>query len=373
MRPLVAIIVVCACLSAVYTGAVSAKHAAPSEVKRTSSMTLARAAHSSTLLRSGKVLIAGGCTLPGCDEVEGQTATAELYDPRTGTFARTGSMGQIRVSQMAARLDDGRVLLAGGYSGRQPTAALEIYDPASGRFHDAGSLRTPRADGTATRLRDGRILFTGGSDGRGVLASAELYDQHTGQSMPTGSMTVPRSIDAATLLNDGRVLVVGGATTGGKVVASAELYDPATGEFSATGALAHFRYKHGVAKLKDGRVLVVGGAPDFDLGDRYHQTEIYDPKSGRFRAGPPLRYGRYHIPDALVTLRSGRVLVAGDAPQLEVYDPKSGRARPVGSIGVGLSFSTATALDTGKVLIVGGYESVTEKPTKHAWIYTPRP
>jgi Galactose oxidase, central domain/Kelch motif len=371
IRTFVAVATASACVSAACADAGGAKRPAPPPVKRTGSMALPRAAHSATLLKSGKVLIAGGCTLPGCDDIEGQTATAELYDPVTGKFTPTGSMGRIRVSQIGIRLDDGRVLLAGGYSGRDATGLLEIYDSATGGFRDAGTLLTARGDSTATRLRDGRILFAGGTDGRRVLDSAELYDQRTGQSTATGSMTTPRSIADATLLNDGRVLVVGGATTGGRVVASAEIYDPVSGKWTATGSLARVRYKHGIAKLRDGRVLVVGGAPEFDLGERYHETEIYQPKTGRFRAGPSSAYGRYHVVDAVLTLRSGRVLVAGDAPKLEVYDPARRRFRIAGTIGIGLSFSEVVELKSGNVLIVGGYESVSETPTRRAWIYRP--
>ena len=44
------------------------------ELRRTAPMSVARAAPVA-LLHSGRVLVAGGCTLPGCDDVEGFTAT----------------------------------------------------------------------------------------------------------------------------------------------------------------------------------------------------------------------------------------------------------------------------------------------------------
>jgi len=302
-------------------------------VAATGSMSVARAAHSATLLPSGKVLVAGGCTLPGCDDVEGQTTTAELYDPKTRHFTPTGHMTMRRVSQAAVRLPGGSVLLAGGYSGREATAATEVYDPGVGRFRRTGSLLSPHADGAVVRLRDGRILFAGGYDGSRVTRAAELYTPTSGRSSPTGPLTIARSVATATLLEDGRVLVAGGQTAGGRVLASAELYDPRTGRFQRTGSMRSIRYKHGAALLGNGRVLVVGGASEFDLGARYRNAELYDPWAGRFSPAGVMSFARYHIPDAVVTLPSGRVLVGGDAPAAEVYDPAKRRFRSGGRLG----------------------------------------
>lgn len=335
----------------------------------TGQMTVARAAHSATLLRSGRVLIAGGCTLPGCDDVEGQTASAELYDPKTHRFARTGSMRGIRVSAMATRLPDGRVLVAGGYSGEKATATTELYDESTGTFEQGPSLTVPRGDATVTRLGDGRILYAGGFSTSGVVASAEIFDPGTMRFSATGSMTIARAVHTATLLADGRVLIVGGSTRGGRVLKTAEVYDPHTGRFTSTGSLSQIRYKHAASLLANGSVLIVGGAPAFDLGLRYRQTEIYDPKSRRFRAGPSLYWGRYHLAGAVLGLRSGKVLVAGDAPDLELYEPRSGRVRRVGELGVSLGFSTAVLLADGSALIAGGYTSVGENPSRQAWLY----
>ena len=46
-----------------------------------------RASHTATLLPNGKVLVAGGT-----DSLGNDLATAELFDPSTGTFTATGSM-----------------------------------------------------------------------------------------------------------------------------------------------------------------------------------------------------------------------------------------------------------------------------------------
>jgi hypothetical protein len=56
-------------------------------------------------------LIAGGVTIGG-----GLSASAELYDPSTGTFLPTGDMTEPRVQHKATLLPSGKVSIAGGPS-----------------------------------------------------------------------------------------------------------------------------------------------------------------------------------------------------------------------------------------------------------------
>jgi Galactose oxidase, central domain len=221
----------------------------------TGSMQAERAFHTATLMPNGKVLIAGG----GRYDRTG-VASSELYDPATSTFTPTGSMRTMRSFCTATLLKNGKVLVSGGAVGRDRLEIIlrsaELYDPATGTFTRTGSMAAPRHMQAATLLPDGRVLIIGGRDARDIdRRSAELYQPSNGAFTATGSMSTARGKhrDAVVLLQNGRVLVAGG---GGLM----ELYDPATGIFSTVaGSQSASRLSSTATLLQNGKVLIAGG------------------------------------------------------------------------------------------------------------------
>jgi hypothetical protein len=326
-----------------------------------------------TLLDDGRVLFAGTCS-----------TTAELYDSTTGVLTPTGSMTVARAASAATRLRDGRVLFMGGSGcGGADTgirASAELYDPSTGTFSPTGSMHTPRESHTSTLLTDGRVLITGGvtspnatrsagvtlaafrlvDTSANVLNTAEIYDPATGTFSNTGSTSSIRDQHTATLLDNGRVLVVGGGGEGYSSVSSADLYDPTTGTFGKTGSMKVGRWLHTATLLQDGRVLVTGGRSPKD--SVYTSAEMYEPATGRFSSAGSMSDGRQGHTATL--LRDGRVFIAGGywsngqkglvQSSTEIYDPATGNFSPTGSMGTPRDGHTATLLDDSRVLIAGG-------------------
>lgn len=328
-------------------------------------MTAPRAAHTATALADGRVLVVGG--------MGGGETSAELYDPRRNRFTRTGPPLTSRVGHAAVRLRDGRVLVVGGWTreGGRALASAELYDPVRGRFVPTGSLTVTRGGFTATLLRDGRVLVAGGVSGGTTLRTTELYDPRSGRFRPGGRMAGARAAHTAVRLPGGSVLVAGGSTHGNRVLASAELFDPRTARFRRAGPMGTARHKHAAVLLRDGRVLVVGGSSGRDWDGRFASTELYQPRSRRFAPGPRMSTRRFKLADAVVRLADGRVVVAGGAESVEVFSPGTRRflVEP-GRLPAALSFSTASLLPGGAVLVVGGYDDGI-RPTARAWMIDP--
>ena len=208
-----------------------------------------------TLLPNGKVLIAGGAN------ANGQVPTAELYDPSSGTFSLTGNLNTPRLYHTATLLPNGQVLIAAGITGASTTtylASAELYNPSTGTFTFTGSMATARGLFTATLLTNGEVLAAGGDDNNltpPYVSSAELYNPTTGKWSTTGSLNTARYNHTATLLSDGRVLIVGGAAH----LASTELYDPSRGTFKNAANLNTGRTDHSTVLLTNGEALTMGG------------------------------------------------------------------------------------------------------------------
>lgn len=137
----------------------------------TGNLTVKRHKHDATRLADGRVLIIGGS-----DERDGDGAyrNAEVFDPANGNFTAVKNnmnTARYKLQGTAILLKSGRVLIAGGAN------RAEVFNPATNSFALAdGDMGTKRLFATATLLKDGQVLITGGyHDGNSVSDRAWVY------------------------------------------------------------------------------------------------------------------------------------------------------------------------------------------------------
>ena len=379
----------------------------------------ARANHTATLLSDGHILVTGGDN--GLEALN----SSEIYRPSNGTsssFVDAASMFATRTRHTATLLKDGRVLIAGGSpavaqvpvlnlmgqtvrTDSVPTGALntaELFEPKTGNFVGVfDALTSPRTEHTATLLEDGTVLLVGGADQNGVvLASAEIFDPHKLTFTPTaGTLSIARRYHTATLIQcgkncdfDGDVLIAGGFDNATQTIAVAELYNPKFKSFNPVATMMTDRALHTAIDLDDGSVLIAGGIQNIPSTGFTNLTsaEIFEVNPNSMNAGSfvpaenslsDMRSGA-----AAVEIKSGgvsRILqtFGGQADfnaaflssvaSSDLYDPGTMTFAPgaasaptcaittLNPLGCAITRTahTATVLNDGRVVVIGGYEA----------------
>ena len=237
----------------------------------TSGMNQTRGFHTATLLSNGKVLVVGGFWNAFLN-TGGPTNSVDSYDPVAGAWTPKDPLHEGRYYHTATLLNNGKVLVAGGRGDnsfqRYPTA-VELYNPATGAWMIKDPLPGGRVYHTATLLQNGKVLMAGGFNDEGgfhYLNTSFVYTPATGGWTSAGFLNDARCGQTATLMPSGKVLVAGGYHVG--KLRSAELYDPATGVWSFTNNLNTVRSGHSAVLMPDGKVMVAGDGTS---------VEFYDP------------------------------------------------------------------------------------------------
>lgn len=189
---------------------------------KTGNMLAARESHTATLLNDGRVLITGGHK--GRRSAVTIYQSAEIFDPAKGTFSEAGNLTVKRHKHSAVLLNDGRVLIVGGSDERDSSGAYstaEIYDPKTKIFAKTGDMNLSRykLNGTSILLNSGKILIAGGADRAEIFDPAnETFD------IAAGKFETMRLFATATLLQNGRVLIAGGYDNNNDVSSQAWIF-----------------------------------------------------------------------------------------------------------------------------------------------------
>jgi Kelch motif len=376
-----------------------------------------RAAQTATLLPGGGVLVAGGYN--GFIENVGGRHTnldlAEVFQPATNTWTQVAPMLVARSFQSATSLQDGRVLVIGGWetpeasciSGDGRTA--EMYNPASNAWSAIPTPKELQSVDAAILLPSGLVFLTGefgppcGEDTQG----AALYDPASNMWEEAANPKHPRSGATLALLADGDVLMLGGSTSEHRfppvetiytVLPTVEQYDPSTDQWTEVAPMIQPRSYETATVMPEGNVLVTGGVDQINNGPLSYSgvntTEMYDPATNSWGAVAPMAIAREGhtatlLPDGTVlvagggdcsTLPSvsaclgyGSPPVSGDccaASSAELYDPATNTWSFASPVTSGVEH-TATLMPEGAVLVTGGnFEPVNTHELSTVEIYT---
>ena len=303
-------------------------------------MAIGRTLHTATRLLDGRVLICGGLGIEvvpaaGLKPSASEMKTAYIFDPKTSSFAATGSLNTARREHGAVLLGAGQVLIAGGYSSALNQGAggtlqsAELYDPSTGTFTPLSrtglDLATPRqlfgigASSNGAVLVGGVELLPGTNPQQvspAIATGAEAFNAVQGVF---GSCPKPASdrVDA-TLTETAAGFILAGGEGGQSLVTSVEKLDANLIGWSSAGTLQQARMHHSAAF--DGRgVLLVGGTA-------------------------------FNASNGLLTLASAELvdLTTGTTSRYTLAHQRNS--------------ATSTQLMDGSILIAGGYEGGTTDP-----------
>lgn len=341
----------------------------------TGSLAMPRADHTATLLNDGRVLVAGG--------YGAQSDSVELYDPRTGRWTAGESLLQPRIRHAAILLADGQVLVAGGFNNTVNNTTTSIsgaerYNPLTGRWQRTSAPPIDLGLVMMDRLPDGQVLLLT-LPPVGVRVSPPrltelLYNPATDSWATVGTLPVG-DLQLVIALTDGRALLLGGAT-------AIWVLNPATGEQVAI-PIPEAYDSFTAARLHDGTVLFFGSTrpangPDSNPTQR-NAIWRFDRTTLQWVAVPGLTFTRMNNTAGL--LPDGRLLFAdagvysGQNLSLELYDPRTGQSTTTGTALTTAHFNyTVTALADGRVLLVGGDAGIARSEyVATSLIFTPPP
>ncbi len=384
-------------------------------------MKLPRAAHTATLLKNGKVFVAGGFSYASGTTNKVAIAETELYNPATNAFesarelsVSSGNVKLGRAFHSATALVSGQVLIWGGESyvagAIYPTAINLIYDPGANEYGALPPRRAPDPDAIprtrhkAVLEKNGKVLIVGGERRLASMVpvdEVEWFDPATNEYKVINGVMLPRREPAVAAVKANELIVVAGGTDG-TAMANEVVYF----KWDSTGFKREVlaspprlampgRRAASAATLREGLdLLVLGGYSDPDPAKvtPIATSEIVGTSTTMVTPGPQVgssgTAGRGDI--CSVQLNDGTVLAIGGLTVDAAGAPgrSDGSTTIIRSTGAGAAAAsegpalsvprylhTCTLLSDGSVLVLGG---LNEQITSHdilqdAWIYQPAP
>ncbi|MFO0599304.1 MAG: kelch repeat-containing protein [Myxococcaceae bacterium] len=378
-----------------------------------------RAGHTATLLKNGKVFIAGGYNFKQGTAEKQALASTEIFNPGTGAFevakavsiTSQGSVYELpRAYHTATLLPSGQVMLWGGetYSGGANNAVSVIstilfYDSDVDDYGAIGPrtpAAIPRAHHKSAIDKNGKVLIVGGITRKSSIVpvdEVEWLDPTTNLYKIVDGVTLPRLDPVVMPVKGGEYVAVVGGTDGTAMKNDISFFKFAANTFGQQSLATPPRLADpgrrnaAGAVIRDGADLIVLGGystPSTSTIAPIASSEVLNAAAASIAPGPDVRTARGEI--CAVTLNDGTVLAIGgrtsdsggpprsDATVVLISASATGSVTSIGAPNLPKARygHTCTALLDGSVLVTGGINETTAgnvEILQDAYIYTPAP
>lgn len=333
-------------------------------------MSSARFAHGGALLQDGRVIVTGGYN-------NAILNSSEIYNPSTKTWSTTDSMNQGRVLYTPPNLvtlSNGNVLIAAGEGVNiSDLYTTEIYNPKTNSWTSGANVNTARRRAVLAPLPNGKVLLASGARGNSSagrqLASAEIYDPDSNTWTFTTSMHIGRDSDERfVVLADGRVMIAGGESANKIAENTAEVYNSITAQWILS--TMPFAMRGGtLTLLQNGKVLMTGG---FNGVTNVNSTAIYNPETNTWTLAAPMATPRGG--HQAILLSDGNVLIFGGnnattpLKSSEIYNPSTNIWTPGPSLPSYMTMGVTVKLQNGDYLAFGGVDG--NKAMANTYLFT---
>lgn len=331
------------------------------------SLSTARMEHQMQPLLDGRLLIMGGNNGVVSNYV--YINSCEIYNSETNVSEAAPAMKDRRSNFMSEVLNNGNIIAIGGDYGQMfGRLSCEIFDNVTQQWSYTDSLTESHTGGKAIKLNDGRILVVGG-----YVAKSEVYDSFTKKWSLVGDMNVNHGRGMTlTLLTNGTVVAIGGD----QAPTTIEIFSPTTNSWIILQNTTYYNhYGHGALLLPNGKVLIAGSG--YSGSSDQTTSELYDPTTNLITTGGYLSTNAFY--NQLILLDNGRVLTLAMGSIFSPYDTKifqeynyitktwvaSGTYNTLGATDY-----TMKRLPNGKIFIAGGNFTTGNGATTKTYLIT---
>jgi N-acetylneuraminic acid mutarotase len=286
---------------------------------------------------NGKVYVIGGYDAAGAS-----TATVQVYDPTTDTWALAHPL-PYAVNHNSAAVAGERLYSFGAGGGE-----VFVYNPNNNSWGAVASTHYVHSFTAAVGVIDNQIYVAGGTN-TPSQRELEMYDPVANRWTVKAPMSAPRNHTAGGVI-DGKFYVVGGRL-GANSTTVLEVYNPQTNTWSTRAPMPTGR--SGIAAAVVNNELWVFGGEERD--GMHAEVEVYNPVSNSWRQMPNMPSPRHGV---WASVTGNKIYIPGGGYHAGLAPTNTNQIFTVEAPFAGSllgNISTRSFVQTGNNVMIGGF------------------